>query len=69
LPYRRVISKEEGETFAARSGLLFMECSARKCVNVERAFKTISEKVLEKIDSGEINAYEEVLISNLVGLG
>ena len=37
-----------------------MEVSAKKCINVDKCFKNVAEKVLEKIDRGELNPYDEV---------
>lgn len=50
---RREVSKDEAKTFAEQNGLLFVETSARTGVNVEEAFNLVTQKVYERIQSGE----------------
>jgi Ras-related protein Rab-2A len=52
---KREISKEEGEKFAQKNGLLFMETSAKTSVNVEEAFLTTARKIYENIQK---NVYD-----------
>ena len=42
---RRVISREEGEAFALERNLLFAETSAKKSINVDKAFKAVAENI------------------------
>lgn len=49
---RRCVTREEGEAFADKHGLLFMEMSARNAAEVEQAFIGTAEKVLNKYPMG-----------------
>ncbi|CAO2186741.1 unnamed protein product [Urochloa humidicola] len=52
---RRAVSHEEGESFAEKHGLLFMEASAKTAHNVEEAFVVAARMVCKKIDAGVID--------------
>eukprot|EP01018_Ginkgo_biloba_P018446 Gb_13791 [translate_table: standard] len=43
----RVVSKQEGLDFARKYGCLFLECSAKTCVNVEHCFEELVLKILD----------------------
>uniref|UniRef100_A0A0D6R8M3 Uncharacterized protein n=1 Tax=Araucaria cunninghamii TaxID=56994 RepID=A0A0D6R8M3_ARACU len=43
----RVVSKKEGTDFARKYGCLFLECSAKTCVNVEHCFEELVQKILD----------------------
>ncbi|KAH0459009.1 hypothetical protein IEQ34_011823 [Dendrobium chrysotoxum] len=43
----RTVSKKEGIDFAREYGCLFLECSAKTCVNVEQCFEELVLKILE----------------------
>ena len=45
LESERQVSKEEGEAFAKKHGLLFFETSAKTASNVEKAFLTVTEQI------------------------
>lgn len=57
------MSTEEGERFAAEHGLVFLETSAKTAHNVEEAFINTARKIHEKIESGDVDANNEVLPS------
>lgn len=54
------MSTEEGERFAAEHGLVFLETSAKTAHNVEEAFINTARKIHEKIESGDVDANNEV---------
>lgn len=47
---KRVITKEQGEKFAAEAGIAFMETSAKADINVEAAFLKIAREIKKKMD-------------------
>jgi len=53
-------SFQEGEQYAKRNGLIFMEASARTGENVDECFITTSAHVLEGIQQGKFNLKDEV---------
>mmetsp|Transcript_2697 Transcript_2697/g.2827 ORF Transcript_2697/g.2827 Transcript_2697/m.2827 type:complete len:206 (-) Transcript_2697:201-818(-) len=52
LEHRRAVSTKEGEEFALKNGLIFLETSAKTAANVEAAFIKTAENIYEKIKSG-----------------
>ena len=52
LEHRRQVSIEEGEAFAQKHGLMFLETSARTAENVEEAFHLPAKRIYEKIKEG-----------------
>lgn len=58
--HKREVSTEEGERFAAEHGLVFLETSAKTAHNVEEAFINTARKIHEKIESGDVDANNEV---------
>lgn len=50
---RREVSKDEAKAFAEQHGLHFVETSARTGVNVEEAFKIVTQEVYNRIQTGE----------------
>jgi GTPase SAR1 family protein len=51
------VSKERGLSLAQQHGMMFMECSAKSNVGIQRAFEELSEKILERQPShGASNA-------------
>ena len=51
----RCVSFEEGQRFARVNDLLFIEVSAKTAYNVEAAFISLGEVVLDKVTKGEID--------------
>jgi hypothetical protein len=49
---KRQVTTEEGEAFAKKEGLLFVEASAKSGLNVEQAFEQAARDILEKIKRG-----------------
>ena len=49
---QREVTHEEGEAFAKREGLLFVESSAKSGQNVDLAFFTASRDILDKVKRG-----------------
>lgn len=60
LDHKRSVSTEEGEAFARKHGLVFLEASAKTGESVEEAFITTSAKVLEQVNNGVFNLQDEV---------
>ncbi len=54
------MSYEEGSTFAKRNNLLFFEASAKTALNVEKAFLTVTQIILDNINKGEYDLSNEV---------
>ncbi|CAL4996445.1 unnamed protein product [Urochloa decumbens] len=52
---RRAVSYEEGERFAKKHGLFFMEASAKTAHNVEEAFVVAARAVCRKIEDGVLD--------------
>lgn len=59
LEHRRAVSFKEGEEFAREHGLIFLETSAKTAANVENAFLKTSEKIYEKILSGQLDVTDQ----------
>ena len=60
--HRREVSFEEGQSFAKKNNLLFFETSAKTAQNVEKAFMTTTQIILENIEKGEYDLSNEVII-------
>jgi Ras-related protein Rab-18 len=59
------VSKDRGLSMAQQHGMMFMECSAKSNVGIQRAFEELSEKILERLPSpGVSNAGLNVGASN-----
>ncbi|XP_057823994.2 ras-related protein RABC1 isoform X2 [Cryptomeria japonica] len=43
----RVVSKQEGIQFAREHGCIYLECSAKNCINVENCFEELALKILD----------------------
>jgi Ras-related protein Rab-18 len=39
------VSKQEGIQFAREHGCIYLECSAKNCINVENCFEELALKV------------------------
>lgn len=55
LNYRRRVTKEEGEEFAKKHNLLFIETSAKEDNGVTEAFEETAKMIIKKVDAGEID--------------
>jgi len=55
----REITRQEGQDWAEQNGLLFTECSAKSNQNVKAVFERLSEEILRKIKSAEIDIADE----------
>jgi Ras-related protein Rab-2A len=58
--HRREVSFEEGANFARKNGLVFQETSAKTAQNVEEAFVSTAQQVLENIQTGTYDLNTEV---------
>ena len=61
LGHRRAVSTDEGEEFARKNGLVFMETSAKTSSNVERAFIDTASTIHENITAGVFDVTNESL--------
>ncbi|CAE7219408.1 DNAH6 [Symbiodinium sp. KB8] len=59
LESRRQVQKSEGEQFAAKHNLIFLETSAKTAENVERAFVDTAKHIFSRIQSGELDVQNE----------
>ncbi|KAH0576326.1 Rab2 [Spironucleus salmonicida] len=55
LEYRRKVTTEEGQAFADKHGLLFVEASAKEDKGVTQAFEDTAKKIVSRIDANEID--------------
>ena len=55
LGYRRRVTREEGEEFAKKHNLLFMETSAKEDKGVNEAFEQTAKEIIKKVEAGEID--------------
>eukprot|EP00331_Platyophrya_macrostoma_P032407 CAMPEP_0176455248 /NCGR_PEP_ID=MMETSP0127-20121128/30496_1 /TAXON_ID=938130 /ORGANISM="Platyophrya macrostoma, Strain WH" /LENGTH=143 /DNA_ID=CAMNT_0017844813 /DNA_START=208 /DNA_END=639 /DNA_ORIENTATION=+ len=60
LTNEREVSYEEGEKFAKKNNLMFLETSAKTAHNVEQAFFQTAEEVLKKVETGELDPSNEI---------
>ena len=58
--HRREVSFEEGQAFAKKNNLMFFETSAKTALNVEKAFLTTTQIILDNIIKGEYDLTNEV---------
>lgn len=56
LENERMVSHEEGEQFAKKHGIPFIETSAKTGYNVEEAFHSLTECIYRELQSGSIQA-------------
>ena len=62
LPFRNV-TKEEGETFAKKNDLLYLETSSKEGVNIEKVFEMITKDIISKrnlFDSYNLSPSESI---------
>ena len=57
---RRGVTQEEIQKFCAINSLEYIEVSAKDRMNVTSVFVTGAKKVIERINCGTIDPYEEV---------
>lgn len=57
LEEKRQVTTEEGEDFAKKNGLQFIETSAKTAQNVEESFVKTSKEIYEKTENGEIQIF------------
>ncbi len=55
-----MVSFEEASEFVKANGLEYIETSAKENTNVSEGFVSVAEKILEKIESGNIDPENEV---------
>lgn len=55
LENERQVSFQEGEAFAKKEGIKFVEMSTKEYKKVEVAFNNLAESIMKKIDKGEIS--------------
>lgn len=58
LNYGRKVSQKEGEEFAAKYDIDFIETSAKNSCNVKNAFITIAKKTIERLDKKNTNSHQ-----------
>ena len=54
-----MVSFEEASEYAKKSGLVYVETSAKESINVSKAFTIVAEKILDGIIKKRINPREE----------
>lgn len=55
LTYKRQVSTEEGQMFARKHGMKFIETSAKNNSFIDETFMGVARTILEKIEAGEID--------------
>ncbi len=58
--YRREVSFAEGAAFALKNNIKFFETSAKTAQNVEEAFLSTANIILDNIERGEYDLSNEV---------
>ncbi len=56
---RRQVQRSEGEQFAEKHGLIFLETSAKTAENVEKAFVDTAKHIFSKIQCGDLDVHNE----------
>ena len=64
LGYRRRVTREEGEEFAKRHNLLFLETSAKEDKGINDAFESTAKEIVNRIESGEIDGFDKGVMFN-----
>ena len=57
MEFERQVLKERGEELAGKLKMLFFETSAKKNINIDEAFETLSRQILK------VNAKNDMLIN------
>ncbi|KAM0925537.1 hypothetical protein ACQ4PT_004179 [Festuca glaucescens] len=57
----RTVSYEEGQNFAGKHNLLFMEASAKTAENVEEAFTLTAKTICKKIEDGALHLSQKCI--------
>ncbi|KAI8805877.1 ras family-domain-containing protein [Cladochytrium replicatum] len=66
LHHKRQITREEGETFAKRNGLLYLETSAKTGENVDGAFESLAQHIFDNLNlSRELGSLSELELKRL----
>ena len=65
----RVISKEEGNEFALKNGLLYVETSSKDGINIDEPFEQLSNHIIKKIKENQDNGYNETVEQKLKKIG
>lgn len=68
LEENREVTKEEGETFAKKNGLMFMESSAKIGHNIQHAFLSIANNIYTDIHAGVLEVKKVSCIILLIVL-
>ena len=53
------MQRSEGEQFAAKHNLIFLETSAKTAENVEKAFVDTAKHIFSKIQTGDLDVHNE----------
>ena len=67
LEAKRQVTTVEGEEFARKHNLIFLETSAKTAANVEHAFMETAQRIYEKIQTGVCDVANEVSIILVFG--
>ena len=62
----RIISKEEGNDFAQKNGLLFVETSSKDGININTPFENLSNDIIQKIKQNPNDFYNEQNLRKIV---
>ncbi|MBA0833721.1 hypothetical protein Goarm_006145, partial [Gossypium armourianum] len=58
LKHLRAVATEDGQSYAEKEGLSFIETSALEAINVEKAFQTILSEIYRKISKKSLSSDE-----------
>ncbi|KAH1072534.1 hypothetical protein J1N35_024862 [Gossypium stocksii] len=63
LKHLRAVATEDGQSYAEKEGLSFIETSALEAINVEKAFQTILSEIYRKISKKSLSSDEPAAAS------
>ena len=65
----RKITKEEGNSFATKNGLMYVETSSKDGINIDTPFENLAYDIIKKIKDNPDNDYNETVEQKLKKLG
>lgn len=61
----RKISKEEGNEFASKNGMIYVETSSKEGININTPFENLANEIIKKIKENVDNDYNETVEQKL----